>query len=123
MDYNGNGPVGRDGPAGRKPRHGKRQRRGKGEFYERLQAKSNGYKRCHITEKLAENVHENWAKARMEQGWTYGPVRDEASRTTPCLVPYGDLTEEEKEYDRRTALETVRQIVKLGYNIQPKEGT
>ena len=76
-----------------------------------------------ITEKLAENVHENWAKARMEQGWTYGPVRDEASRTTPCLVPYGDLTEEEKEYDRRTALETVRQILKLGYNIQPKEGT
>lgn len=75
-----------------------------------------------LTEKLAENVHENWAKGRMEEGWIYGPVRDDSRKETPCLVPYSDLPEEEREYDRRTALETVRQILKLGYTIQPKEG-
>ena len=74
-----------------------------------------------LTEKLAENVHENWAKGRMEEGWIYGSVRDDSRKETPCLVPYSDLPEEEREYDRRTALETVRQILKLGYTIQPKE--
>lgn len=74
-----------------------------------------------LTEKLAENVHENWAKARLEDGWVYGEVRDDARKTTPCLVPYADLPEEEREYDRRTALETIRQILKLGYTIQPRE--
>ena len=74
-----------------------------------------------LTEKLAENVHENWARGRLDEGWVYGPVRDDARRTTPCLVAYADLPEEEREYDRRTALETIRQILKLGYTIRPKE--
>ena len=72
-----------------------------------------------LTELLAKNVHENWAKARLEDGWTYGPVRDGEKKITPCLVPYEELPEEEREYDRRTAMETVRQILKLGYTIRP----
>lgn len=74
-----------------------------------------------LTEKLAENVHENWALARIRQGWSYGPIRDDMKKETPCLVPYDQLPEEEKEYDRNTALETVRLIWKLGYRIVPKE--
>lgn len=74
-----------------------------------------------LTEKLAENVHETWARGRMEEGWVYGPVRDDVLRTTPCLVPYRELSEEERNYDRRTAMETIRQILKLGYTIEPKE--
>lgn len=74
-----------------------------------------------LTEKLAENVHENWAKGRLQDGWVYGAVRDDIRKTTPCLVPYADLPEEEREYDRRTALETIRQILKLGYTIQPSK--
>ena len=74
-----------------------------------------------LTERLAENVHETWARGRMEEGWVYGPVRDDARRTTPCLVPYRELSEEEREFYRRTALETIRQILKLGYTIEPKE--
>lgn len=73
-----------------------------------------------LTEKLAENVHENWAMGRLAEGWVYGPVRDDGKKTTPCLVPYAELPEEEREYDRRTALETVRLILKLGYTIQRK---
>lgn len=71
-----------------------------------------------LTEKIAENVHENWAANRIAQGWTYGEVRNDARKTTPCLVPYGDLPEEEKEYDRVTALQTLKLIVALGYRIE-----
>jgi ryanodine receptor 2 len=70
-----------------------------------------------LTEKIAENVHENWAKGRLEEGWSYGEKRDDAQKKTPCLVPYAELSENEKEYDRRTALETLKLIVALGYKI------
>jgi len=72
----------------------------------------------HLVERLAENVHDNWAAQRLAQGWTLGPQRDEAARKHPCLVPYADLPEVEKDYDRRTAVETLRVIVALGYCIQ-----
>ena len=70
-----------------------------------------------LTERIAENVHDNWAAARISQGWTYGEKRDDEKKTTPCLVPYDELSEEEKEYDRSTALETLKLIVALGYSI------
>lgn len=72
-----------------------------------------------LTEELAKNAHENWAKGRIREGWTYGPARDDKLKTTPCLLPYEQLPESEKEYDRNAALETVKLILKLGYTIQP----
>lgn len=71
-----------------------------------------------LTEKIAENVHDTWAKGRIAAGWTYGPKRDDEKKTTPCLVPYDQLSEEEKAYDRNTALETLKVITLLGYQIQ-----
>ena len=71
-----------------------------------------------LTEKIAENVHENWAVARIKDGWKYGEVRDDAKKTTPCLVPYSELTDSEKEYDRITAIQTLKLIVALGYKIE-----
>lgn len=74
-----------------------------------------------LTEQIAENVHEVWALSRIREGWTYGENRDNAAKTTPCLVPYDQLPEEEKAYDRATALETLRLITKLGYRITPAD--
>ena len=71
-----------------------------------------------LAESIAKNVHEVWAQNRMAEGWTYGPVRDDALRKTPCLVPYEDLPEEEKAYDRNTAFGTLRYIISLGYKIE-----
>ena len=71
-----------------------------------------------LTEKIAENVHENWSAARIAEGWTYGEKRDDEKKTTPCLVPYDALPEIEKEYDRMTALRTLKLIVALGYKIE-----
>ena len=71
-----------------------------------------------LTEKLAEQVHEIWAAGRIAEGWSYGEARDSIQKKNPCLVPYELLPENEKEYDRNTALETVRLVCKLGYRIE-----
>lgn len=71
-----------------------------------------------LTEKIAENVHEVWAQGRIADGWTYGKERNDKEKTTPCLVPYAELTDEEKEYDRKTAMETLKLIVAMGYRIE-----
>lgn len=70
-----------------------------------------------LCEKLSENTHEVWAAGRVSQGWIYGKTIDNEKKTTPCLVPYSELPESEKEYDRNTAMETLKLIVKLGYKI------
>lgn len=70
-----------------------------------------------LMEKIAENVHDVWAVGRIEQGWTYGTERNDELKTTPCLVAYSELPDSEKEYDRNTALETLKLIIKFGYKI------
>ena len=70
-----------------------------------------------LVEKMAKNVHEVWAQSRISQGWTYGPERNDALKHHPCLVPYEDLPEVEKAYDRDTALGTLKLICKLGFTI------
>ena len=70
-----------------------------------------------LLEKLAENAHDVWATQRMKEGWTYGPKRDDSQKHHPCLVPYADLPESEKEYDRKTSGETLKAVIALGYRI------
>ncbi len=70
-----------------------------------------------LLERLAENTHDVWAAQRIKEGWAYGPKRDDASKKHPCLVPYADLPESEKEYDRKTAGETLKAVMALGYSV------
>lgn len=70
-----------------------------------------------LAEKIAENVHDVWAIGRISEGWTYGETKDFNKKTTPLLVPYCDLPDSEKEYDRNTALETIKLVIKMGYSI------
>jgi ryanodine receptor 2 len=70
-----------------------------------------------LTELLARNTHENWARQRVKDGWRWGPKRDDAKKEHPALVPYEELPEREKEYDRLTAMESVKTILSLGYRI------
>ncbi len=72
-----------------------------------------------LTERLAENTHENWARQRLADGWVLGPARDDSKKEHPGLVPYRQLTDAEKEYDRLTAMETLRALLALGYAITP----
>ena len=74
-----------------------------------------------LSEMLAKNTHENFVKMRVSSGWSYGPQRDDAKKTNPTLVPYEDLPESEKEYDRVTSMETLKTILALGYRISRSE--
>lgn len=70
-----------------------------------------------LVEAMSKNVHEVWAKERMEQGWIWGERRDDIKKTHPCLVPYEKLPEEEKVFDRNTSRETLKLIMKKGFTI------
>ena len=70
-----------------------------------------------LAEDIAKNVHEVWSVGRMNDGWTYGEKRNDTEKKHPCLVPYEELSEEEKEYDRNTSIETIKLILKLGFKI------
>ncbi len=72
-----------------------------------------------LTERLAENTHDVWGAQRLADGWAYGLTRDDAAKRHPDLVPYADLPDSEKEYDRLTAMETLKAIIALGYRIEP----
>ncbi|MBR5899473.1 MAG: Ryanodine receptor Ryr [Muribaculaceae bacterium] len=70
-----------------------------------------------LVEKLARNVHDVWAKSRIDEGWTYGEQRNDTLKQHPCLVDYDELPESEKEYDRNTAIGTLKLITHLGFKI------
>lgn len=74
-----------------------------------------------LGETIARHVHDVWSQNRIHEGWTYGPERNDALRQTPCLVPYEQLSDEEKAYDRNTAFSTLELICKLGYKIVKNE--
>ena len=71
-----------------------------------------------LTEKISENIHDVWGRRRMDEGWTWGPERDEKKMTSPCLISYDELPESEKDYDRSMVLETIKLVIALGYSIE-----
>jgi RyR domain-containing protein len=67
---------------------------------------------------LARNTHDIWARQRIAEGWRYGRHRDDSTKHHPGLVPYEELTDSEKQYDRNTAIETLKTMSVLGYTIR-----
>lgn len=70
-----------------------------------------------LREAIAENTHEVWAAGRIKEGWTYGPERDDKLKKHPDLIPYSELTEGEKQYDRDTAENVIKLVIKLGFDL------
>lgn len=70
-----------------------------------------------LLEQVSEQVHISWMKKRMQEGWTYSKERNDIKKTTPCIVPYDELPEFEKEYDRETVRTVVNALLELGYSI------
>lgn len=71
-----------------------------------------------LREAIAENAHDRWALERQSEGWTYGPKRDDSKLETPDMVPYAQLPESEKQYDRLMAEDTLKLLIALGYKIE-----
>ncbi|MEE1227322.1 MAG: RyR domain-containing protein [Bacteroidales bacterium] len=73
-----------------------------------------------LREAIAENAHEVWAVNRKEEGWSYGSKRDDEKKQNPCMIPYSQLPESEKAYDREMAVNTIKLLIKLGYEIKKR---
>ena len=74
-----------------------------------------------LVEKLARNNHDHWSRKRLDEGWRYGATRNDQKKEHPDLVPYDQLPESEKEYDRKTVIEALKAIIAMGYEIR-KDG-
>ncbi|MBQ5892569.1 MAG: Ryanodine receptor Ryr [Bacteroidales bacterium] len=73
-----------------------------------------------LREAIAENAHEVWAVNRKADGWSYGSKRDDEKKQNPCMIPYSQLPESEKAYDREMAVNTIKLLIKLGYEIKKR---
>ncbi len=71
-----------------------------------------------LIEQMAKNVHDVWAQSRINDGWRYGPERNDERKEHPCLVEYEQLPDSERAYDRNTAIGTLKLILKLGFKIE-----
>jgi len=71
-----------------------------------------------LTEMLAKNAHEIWSALRLAEGWKYGETRNDSLKEHPCLVAYENLPENEKEFDRKMVMGTLKVIKTLGYRIE-----
>lgn len=76
-----------------------------------------------LVERLAANIHDVWARERMNEGWTFGPARDDVARFHPSLVPFDALPEAEKDIDRAVVRNALLPLLKLGFTITPPEST
>lgn len=72
-----------------------------------------------LTEDLAQHAHAIWAQQRITDGWNWGPNRNDDRKEHPCLIPYEELDDSERQYDRNAALETLKVISAMGYRIVP----
>ena len=75
-----------------------------------------------LVEQLAEITHDNWVRQRLADGWVHGQHRDDLLKEHPCIVPYDDLPESEKEYDRKISLGVVQGMLALGYRVETPSG-
>jgi RyR domain len=73
-----------------------------------------------LVERLAQNNHDHWARKRIEEGWCYGTTRNDNQKEHPDLIPYDQLPESEKEYDRKTVIEALKAIIALGYEVRKR---
>jgi hypothetical protein len=70
-----------------------------------------------LTETLARHLHDTWVRLRSSEGWTFGPTRNDERKEHPCLIPYDQLPETEKELDRQMTRATLSTLIALGFEI------
>ena len=75
-----------------------------------------------LVEQLSEITHDNWLKQRVADGWRHGQSRNDLLKEHPCIVPYDELPESEKEYDRKISLGVIQAMLALGYRVESPSG-
>jgi ppGpp synthetase/RelA/SpoT-type nucleotidyltranferase len=67
-------------------------------------------------ELMAEMEHGRWNVERLRGGWKIGP-RDPANKRSPYLVPWSELTEEVRQWDRDSVIAFPEVLKKAGLEI------
>lgn len=49
--------------------------------------------------RTAAQLHDDWCNAKIADGWTFGWTKDPVAKTHPCLIPYDQLSEQDKIKD------------------------
>ncbi len=70
-------------------------------------------------ETMAKVEHLRWSWEKRINGWTYGKVKDVRKKAHPDLVPYGELSENEKEKDRALVRLTPALLRDIRYEAYP----
>lgn len=65
-------------------------------------------------ELLARREHERWLRREVKTGWRYGDPRDDARRLHPCLRPWQELPQDERDKDRQAVTELPRIVEAAG---------
>lgn len=68
-------------------------------------------------EMLAEAEHNDFVDHKIKNGWVYGKKRDDSKKTHNCLIPYAELSEEDKEKDRNSVRKYPEILKVAGYKI------
>lgn len=71
-----------------------------------------------LVEQLAEAEHADWMEERIASGWRFGPKNVE-EKTSPYLIPYAELSEEIKDYDREPVRNIPRLVSLIGMAVYP----
>lgn len=74
-----------------------------------------------VLENISQNVHNQWMTRRLADGWKSGSERNDEKKEHPSLIPYEELSDEEKEYDRHTAKTVINYLLNNGYDIIKRE--
>ena len=67
-------------------------------------------------EQYAIEEHDDWMSGKIKDGWSYAPTRDDIQKKHNCLVPWSQLSDMYKEYDRDVA----KNVIKLAAMVNMK---
>jgi hypothetical protein len=72
-----------------------------------------------LLEKLAEAVHEIYCEGLIKRGYKYGPVTDEKKKILSVMVPYSQLSQDNKEMNRGNVRDIAAKLASVGYVMRP----
>ena len=71
-------------------------------------------------ELLSRMEHDRWWRDREADGWTFAPEKDAERKKSPYLLPWQELPEEIREYDRDTVRGLPALLAEAGFHIVRK---
>jgi hypothetical protein len=69
-------------------------------------------------EELARAEHDRWCSDLRRHGWRWGPAKDATRRLHPNLVPWSELSEDDRDKDREPIRALPRMLARVGFAIE-----